>query len=152
MLEEFRKKLTSRFQNFDTTWCFIKSNRLYFYLADPWGRVKLHCVAVSINSRFREGQEAVLNFAKCIFLILESTDFPFRRVLLCSNYRVNNVHLWFASPWVDPRVTHWKPGGMVQFWYFFKPADFTGPWGLTHRICWVEAVRQARLKMHDLVP
>ena len=45
----------------------------------------------------------MLNFAKCIFLISESTDFPFHRVLLCSNYRENSVHLSFASPWVDPR-------------------------------------------------
>ena len=36
------------------------------------------------------------------------------------------MHLSFVSPWVDPQDTplgtHRKPGGMVQFWYFFFPA------------------------------
>ena len=54
------------------------------------------------------------------------------------------MHLSFASPWVDPRDTHWNPGGMVQFWCFFFPRgggefsfgnDFAGPREQTHGIC-----------------
>ena len=49
------------------------------YPVDP-RRLKEHCVSVCIHSMFRERRRAAFNFAKTVFLISQSTDFPFRFV------------------------------------------------------------------------